>query len=311
MDTTVSQQSWLILLPQLPAKPDYLRVKLQRRLLKLGAVLVKNGVYALPLNDDTSEASDWLRSELLEDQGDLIVLGSVLCAGLSDGDLIARFRAERGADFESIADAARAALEEASVASRRSDLARLRKALASAIETDFFESPQRKQAQDIMAVLAKSVADPQPKPSRTEPKPHGLVWVTRENVFVDRIASAWLIRRFIDHAATYRFIDVRKPHRPLYGELRFDMPQGEYTHEGDRCTFETLVARFALGDTALSTIGEIVHDIDCQDEKFGRPETAGIRIVLDGIRQSEPSDEQRLVKGGELFDSLYTQFTRG
>jgi hypothetical protein len=136
------------------------------------------------------------------------------------------------------------------------------------------------------------------------------VWVTRENVFVDRIASAWLIRRFIDQAATFRFIDVRKPHRPLHGELRFDMPQGEYTHEGDRCTFETLVARFALADAALSAIGEIVHDIDCHDDKFGRPEAAGIRLVLEGIQQSETGDEERIGKGIALFDSLYAQLSR-
>lgn len=91
MDTTVSPQSWLFLLPQLPAKPDYLRVKLQRRMQRLGAVLVKNGVYALPLSDETTEASEWLRSELLGEGGDLIVLGSVLCAGLTDADLMRRY----------------------------------------------------------------------------------------------------------------------------------------------------------------------------------------------------------------------------
>jgi hypothetical protein len=138
----------------------------------------------------------------------------------------------------------------------------------------------------------------------------GRTWVTRSGVFVDRIASAWLIRRFIDPKAKFKFVDGSRGYRPTGGELRFDMYQAEYTHQGDRCTFETLLNAFGLADAALVTIGEIIHDIDLQDDKYQRPETSGINAVLTGIRQSEPRDDRRLTMGRSLFDSLYTQISR-
>ncbi len=104
----------------------------------------------------------------------------------------------------------------------------------------------------------------------------GSVWVTRQGVHVDRIASAWLIRRFIDPEARFKFVPA-KGYVPEPGELRFDMFEAEFTHEGDRCTFEVLLARAGLADPALAAIGEIVHDIDLKDAKFGREETAASR----------------------------------
>ena len=237
MDTSVSQRSWLFLLPQLPATPAYLRVKLQRRIQKVGAVQVKSGVYALPFSDEATQASEWLRAELVQDKGDLIVLGAVLCAGITDEQLAARF-------------------------------------------------------------------EPAPVPAPAS------IWVTRADVFVDRIASAWLVKRFIDPRATFRFVDPRQPGRHVDGELRFDMQPAEFTHVGDRCTFEVLLERFGLADPALDAIAEIVHDIDYQDEKFERPETAGVLLMMRAIRESEPDDEPRIERGSALLDMLYAQFTR-
>ena len=132
----------------------------------------------------------------------------------------------------------------------------------------------------------------------------GLTWVTRNDVFVDRIASAWLVRRFIDPRATVKFT-ASKRYRPGGGEVRFDMYEAEYTHQGDRCTFETLLERAGLRDRALRTIGEIVHDIDCKDEKFGREEASGVAALLRGLVRAHPADEDRLERGGALFDQLY------
>ncbi len=108
------------------------------------------------------------------------------------------------------------------------------------------------------------------------------MWVTREGVYVDRIASAWLIRRFIDPEARFKFV-TPKGYRPQPGEVRFDMFEAEYTHEGEACTFEILTKRFGLTDSALRAIGEIVHDIDYKEPRFGRPETAGVERLLTGI----------------------------
>ena len=121
------------------------------------------------------------------------------------------------------------------------------------------------------------------------------------------MASAWLIRRLIDPDASFRFVADPGSARP--GVLRFDMFEGEFTHEGDRCTFEVLCARFGLRDPALQAIGEIVHDLDCKDQKFRRPETLGVGAVIDGILKVEPSDEGRLTATAVLYGSLYQQFS--
>src|SRR5881296_938604 len=137
----------------------------------------------------------------------------------------------------------------------------------------------------------------------------GLTWVTREHVHVDRIASAWLIRRFIDPEARFKFV-APEGYAPRRGELRFDMFEAEYTHEGDRCTFETLLRRFRLRDPALRAIGEIVHDIDCKDTKFDRTEAAGVERLLGGIARESATDTTRLRRGGAVFDNLYQSFLR-
>ena len=129
-------------------------------------------------------------------------------------------------------------------------------------------------------------------------------WVTRKDVHIDRIASAWLIRRFIDPKAQFKFTAVRD-YRPKAGEVRFDMFEAEYTHEGDRCTFETLLARAGLRDRALRAIGEIVHDIDCKDEKFARKEVAGVAALVRGLTRAYPDDATRLERGAASFDDLY------
>lgn len=110
----------------------------------------------------------------------------------------------------------------------------------------------------------------------------GWVWVTRKGVHVDRIACSWLIRRFIDPNAVIRFVPG-KGFEPNAGELRFDMFEGEITHEGDRCTFEVLLTLAGLADPALQAVAEIVHDIDLKDGKFRREETTGIASLIAGV----------------------------
>jgi hypothetical protein len=139
---------------------------------------------------------------------------------------------------------------------------------------------------------------------RVEP---GRTWVTRRDVHVDRMASAWLIRRFVDPAARFKFV-AASGYRPEAGELRFDMYEAEYTHEGELCTFQTLLRRFGLGDPGLAAIGEIVRDIDCKDTKYGRSETAGVSAMLAGIAAGTSDDSERLARSGPLFDGLLDHF---
>jgi len=137
----------------------------------------------------------------------------------------------------------------------------------------------------------------------------GRTWVTRTGVHVDRIASAWLIRRFIDAEARFKFVPARGYH-PRSGELRFDMYEAEYTHVGEDCTFQTLVRRFGLRDKALAAIGEIVHDIDCKDDRYHRPETAGVASLIRGIAQAHDTDRARIERGAAVLDDLYENFRK-
>ena len=237
---------WLLLIHQLPPKPDYLRVKVRRRLKRLGAVAIKQTVYLLPNTDEALEDFQWLRQEIEADGGTALIAEASIVEGITDEEIEAMVDAEVAGD------------------------------------------------------LAAAGGEPDAvTPGRT--------WVTRRGVFVDRIASAWLIKRRIDPDARFKFVPPRG-YVPRPRELRFDMPGAEYSHVGEDCTFQTLLRRFAIRDSGLRAIGEVVHDIDCKDEKFGRPETTGIATLLRGIAQAAPDDTARLERGFQVFDDLLAYY---
>jgi hypothetical protein len=309
-DSTESSDRWLVLIHQVPPKPDYLRVKTRRRLQRLGAIALKNTVYVLPNRAETVEDFEWLRTEIEADGGEATLCSANLVGGLSDSELESLFRAERDADYADLARVTREASSDESTAAR-TDVGRLRRRLDEIVKTDFFAAAGRADAARAIDEFEMRITGASPRAhaaGRDSQPVRGRTWVTREGVFVDRIASAWLIRRFIDPDATFKFVAGRS-YRAQPGELRFDMYRAEYTHEGDRCTFETLLDRFGLrSDPALEAIGEIVHDIDLKDEKFGREEAVGIAVVLGGISRAQASDGDRLQHGGAVFDGLYAQF---
>jgi hypothetical protein len=305
----MTDSTWLLLIHRLPPKPDYVRVKVRRRLERLGALPVKNSVYVLPNRPQTLEDFQWLAREIESDSGEAIICTASFLVGTNDEDLVALFRAARASDYAEIAEAA------GEVASDDADvvLARLTRRLTAVAEIDHFESPARasaevaiKAAQDrVQGIAARDLRDAGTPGDAVR----GRTWVTRTGVFVDRIASAWLIRRFIDPQARFAFVSGSR-YRPRPGEVRFDMFEAEYTHEGDRCTFEVLLARFGLHEPALTKLAEIVHDIDLKDEKFGHPETSGVGAVLGGIAATTSDDAARLEQGAALFDGLYATFGR-
>jgi hypothetical protein len=298
---------WLVLIAQLPAKPDYLRVKLRRRIQRVGALSLRGGVYVLPDRDEALEDFTWLRDELIHDGGDAIVCAARTVIGITDADLEDRFRALRAADYRDIVVAARAVGAGPAGDEAGRELSRLRRRVEEIAKLDFFQSPVQADARRALddAAQASQVA---PRTSIEPDAPiAGRVWVTRSGVFVDRMASAWLILRFIDPRAKFKFTPGAT-YSPQPGELRFDMYRGEYTHDGNRCTFETLLDRFGLSDPALRAISEIVHDIDCKDERFARPEAAGIELVVRGLVDAEADDARRIELGGAIFDGLLAQF---
>ncbi len=315
MDAT---SRWLLLIHQLPAKPAYARVKIWRRLQALGAVTVKGAVYALPANAETQEDFAWLAREIVEAGGEAMICEAALVEGLSDHEMQGLFDQARDEDYAKVANEARAIAarqsEEASdreLAETASQVTRLRKQFDAVAAIDFFGANGRLAAQGLVEGL-EATLQKEDAVTAAEPAPAAIslanrTWVTRKGVQVDRIASAWLIRRFIDKQAHFKFVPS-SGYRPEVGELRFDMFEGEFTHKGDRCTFEVLQAHAGLSDAALSAIGEIVHDIDLKDDKYGRAETAGVKSLIAGIATPNADDEQRLARGAVLLDGLYDSF---
>lgn len=314
---------WLLLVHQMPAKPGYQRVKVWRRLQALGAVAVKGAVYALPAGDQTQEDFEWLLKEISEGGGEGIIFEARVVDGLSDENVRGLFNAARGKDYDEVAkdtrDLANALRrDDASMgaAEARAKLVKLRAEVARVAVIDFFGADRRETVEGLLTgleggllmeremveeQLGKGSAVVAGAPLKSQ------VWVTRQGVHVDRIASAWLVRRFIDPDAKFKFVPA-KGYKPQLGEVRFDMYEGEYTHEGDRCTFEVLLARAGIHDPALVAIAEIVHDIDLKDAKFAREEASGIAMLVEGIASANKDDNRRLERGAAVFDDLYEVF---
>jgi hypothetical protein len=321
--SSATVQPWLLLIHQIPPKPDYFRVKIGRRLARVGAVAIKNSVYVLPATEQGMEDFQWILREIVEGGGEASICRSTFVDGLTDGEIERFFYEARSRDYEEITTAARAALKSVPSGRRLTPeqraaaeeaAAKVRKRLAAVARIDFFGAERRDTATTALDEIEARLRPPaEQATARTRPlekeRLRGRTWVTRQGIFVDRIASAWLIRRFIDPGARFRFV-APQGYRPKAKEVRFDMFEAEYTHEGDRCTFETLLRRFELDDPALAQIAEIVHDIDLRDEKFGREDAAGIERVLAGIAAACAGDDQRLERGGALFDDLYALTAR-
>lgn len=305
MVKTVSPH-WLLFLPQLPPKPDYARVKLWRRLQPLGPVALRAGVYVLPNTPEAREDLEWVAKEVQADGGSAIVCESVFSEAVSD-ELHGRFRERASHAYRQIASDSHKALGDR--AGAQGTARRLRRQLDSEVRRDHFDAEGRDHAEQALTQLETALSQKGAASTATPaPRPKGALWVTRAGVFVDRIASAWLIRRFIDTKAHFKFVTGTR-YAPRNDEIRFDMFQGEYTHRGERCTFEVLLQEFRLTNPALAAIGEIVHDIDLKDARFQRPETDGIALLLQGLVLAEGDDAKRLKAGAQIFDILFAQLS--
>ena len=301
-------EPWLLLIHQIPAKPDYLRVKVGRRLQQVGAVAVKSTVYVLPDQASCRENLEWIVREIKDEGGEALLCQTTLVAGQDDEGLRQLFRDARDSDFDALAEEAKELIQDAEPAKAKAALGRLERKLGAIRELDFFGAPSRGRAEEALDRLRSLLRRDQSEEPTTSGggEFHRRTWVTRRGIEEDRIASAWLIRRFIDPAARFRFVPESEPERE--GELRFDMFGGEFTHEGRRCTFEVLVDRFLPDEDALRAIAEVIHDIDLADEEFDRPETPGIERLIQGLVRLEGEDLARLDRGATLLDALYVAF---
>ena len=323
-DETATQ--WLMLMYHFPKGPDSRRVKVWRRLQSIGAVAIKNSVYVLPSNEQSQEDFAWLLSELQKSGAEAAILESQFVGGMTDHQIRDLFNAARDNDYKvlveeltdvQVTSPANDGIDDEEERNKaRSMLERARKRIAEIEAIDFFGAEGHENAEATMRTLNERIWGRSELEKTGEQNMSGMtlndlknrVWVTRRGVRVDRIASAWLIKRWLDPDARFKFV-AGKGYVPEDRELRFDMFEAEFTHDGDMCTFEVLARLAKEDDAALRSVAEIVHDIDLKDGKFGRPETQGIANLLAGIAIGLDDDDRRIERGSALFEDLYRFFS--
>ena len=314
---------WILLIHSIPPRPNYLRVKIGRRLQKLGAVAVKNSVYAMPRSEGAREDLEWIAHEISSDGGEASLCESRFIGGLSDDSIEQQFRFARQRDYLEVAKLARKLVDGLAQAEKKTGrvpakrqaqasvaVTRLRKRIEEIVAIDFFSAPGRLEVENLLEAAEDKLRPPKPADPKAAPEVprlkgiRGRTWVTRKGIHVDRIASAWLIRRFIDSDAKLKYVEA-KGYEPQPGELRFDMFDAEFTHEGELCTFEVLLARLGSDDEALRHIADIIHDVDLRDSKYRREETTGFTALITGICLEHRTDDARLTAGSTMLDAFY------
>ncbi len=315
---------WLLLTHQLPSEPSNIRVKVWRKLQDLGAIAVKNSIYVLPNRSGTHEDFDWLRKEISQTKGEASLFIADAISDVDDKEIVKMFQTARAKEFDAFIQSVTAIRDkiEAVLTGSHLDKERLgrleRDWTAHKVQwerlerIDFFKAPNHERAKSAVDTVQKLLQRAKALSEKDHPTPpspadrktlKGRTWVTRLSPHIDRIACAWLIRRFIDPRARFKF--VKELYSSRKGEIRFDMAEGEFTHFGDWCSLETFIHRLQLKDPALLEIAEIVHDIDLKDKKFGRLEASGLSTLIRGLCRLHAADQKRLEAGMAIFDALY------
>ncbi len=313
---------WLLLVHQLPTSPSKARVKTWRRLQQLGAVAIRNAVYVLPNSPQAREDFEWMKAEILANKGEASIFAADTIDALTDDDIVRAFRADRERSFEAIREDAKELMRDGARAGamRGTHLRRwqravrqLRDRFTQVAATDLFGASGREEANGAVTEVERLAAGPNtPQADASDdddvlqPSEYrGRTWITRPRPGIDRSGSAWLIRRFIDPAARFTFGE-----RPPAGSksVPFDMYDVEFSHRGDRCTFEVLSQRFGIADPAVGHLGRLVHDLDLRESRYNLPEAGTVGRLIEGLRQAYQRDDELLEQGIVLFEALYRAF---
>jgi hypothetical protein len=309
---------WALFAVQLPAHPSKARVKVWRRLQQLGAVPIKHAVYVLPYSTQAVEDFAWLRTEVEGNGGQAAVFSATAVEDVANEDIVEQFRQARTDDYRRLQKELRGQL--ARVKKPQGAEARAARALREQFEQirsiDFFPTTVVSEVQRMLESLesaTRRTPSAPPIPGGARPLDAagyaGRTWTTRPRPGVDRFASAWFIRKFIDPGATFAFGD-RASRMP--GAIAFDMYDGEgFGHEGGRCTFEVLRTKFGIRDAAVNRIAELVHDADLKDDRYHAPQAPTVELVVQGLRASIADDARLLEFGIALFEALYQGFGSG
>jgi hypothetical protein len=314
----IEQQLLLLLLVALPPTPSSLRVRVWRRLRALGAVALKRSAYLLPDTPDRYEDFQWLAQEIQRDGGEATLIRVQQIENVDPRDVLRLFHEPRDRDFRQLAGRYRKVLQHldrksAAARARVTDeIARLSKEHRRIREIDFFDAPggaEVRRLEEVIAMRTRRPESPRPPepPSLDLSTLRGRRWVTRPRPHVDRIASAWLIKRFIDAEAVFVFAP---PAAFPKDAIPFDAPGVELSHQGEDCTFETLVKRARLRDRRLARLAEVVHEADLRDGKYPHEDARGIDVAIRALLAASADDHQVLAHGVALFEGLYATTSR-
>ena len=318
---------WLLFVHQLPARPSNLRVRTWRRLQQVGAIAIKQSVYVLPDSPAAREDFEWLKTEVESAGGEASVFAAGSVDAWSDDALVDAFRRSREDAYTTLAGEIEATMKKVDGSARRATptgrapaIARrieaLRQRLTAIERVDFFGGAGRDRVSELLARLEDRLAVRTPGKGSAvtasvavdRSSYRGRTWVTRPRPGVDRMSSAWLIRRFIDPDAQFAFASDR---RVVPAEaVPFDMFGVELTHRGDRCTFETLCEVFGISSIAVTKLAGIVHDLDLKDGRYGATEAPAVGLIIDGLHLAWAEDQDLLTQGIALFDALYRAIER-
>ena len=329
--TQKPKQDWILLIHQLPPKPTNLRVRIWRKLQKLGAVAIKNSVYVLPATEKAHEDFQWLKQEIESAGGEAAVFRAGSVEGATDEEIIAAFRKARDEEFATISaefDGLTGSIREQSrakhlsagrLSAHETEIDKLHAELERIAANDFFNASRRAGAFSAYERCQKAIRaaqGPRERAALSQKKAgtldvaeyQGQRWVTRRNLHIDRLASAWLIKQFIDKRPRFYFVAEGET---VEGAIPFDMFGVEFTHHGEDCTFETMLKQFGLAESkGLREIGEIVHDIDLKDDKFHRLEAAGLNAIVEGLSKVLRDDRKLLQQTSIVFDGLYALLSK-
>ncbi len=300
--------AWLLLLVRLPATHSTERVAIWRKLKKSGAIQIQTSTHILPDDPPRYETFQWLTQHIRDAGGDATLVRAREIDGFSNERLIELFNAARAKEYASLREMLRPFVTSARRTSNfGGKVDRIRKQFREIRATDFFDSPKAKDLEMVLRKLEGTQLKSKPQPKLESRDFRGRVWLTRPRPEIDRVGSAWLIRKFIDPRAKFAFESRRTPNRRV---LTFDMLDGDFSHDGDDCTFETLIRRFGIEDKAVRKIAEMIHDADLDDDKFQRNECVGIDRILKGWAKQGLPDKEILRRGFECFDALYAFLQR-
>jgi hypothetical protein len=322
-----SLQEWLLIFYSVPSHPVSNRMMIWRKLAKAGAVQLKGAVYILPATEEHEEFLQWLIGEVKSMGGDGAFVRSAEVRTMTDADIRRLFTMQADQEYhrlEKTLDVLERKIQSIRKGTKSEEgkrladqAAKLAKEFEGVAKRDFYDSSagqaMKKRIQALEAGLrdagGKTQAEAASIRARRMQDYQGKIWATRKNPFVDRMASAWLIKRFIDPKAPFTFIDEHDIASLDNTSVAFDMRGAAFTHVGDLCTFEVLIKSFAIKDKAVKKIAEIVHDLDVKDEKYGRQEAAGVEDILAGIRKTAKNDADGLERGMAAFEMLYQSKT--